>query len=212
MRVKVCGLRSSVDVSVAVQAGVDAVGFVFAPSPRRIEVAEARSLLAAVPAGVLRVGVLRGPDSGPLQQMLDELELDAIQIEVDDPDRIPALPDPVRPWWVLKDSDDLLERAAVLPDGATVLIDSAVGGGSGRRADPGRVARLAALRPVMLAGGLTPDNVAGAIEQVRPCGVDVSSGVESAPGIKSPELVGAFVRRAREAAHRLPEGALPRCP
>lgn len=210
MRVKICGMCSVQDVQIAVDAGADALGFVFAMSPRQVTLDQVRAMLAVVPAGVLRVGVLRGPDSGPLSAMF-ELGLDAIQIERDGR-AVPPFPAGIELWSVLKDSDDLAERAAALSSSATILIDSAVGGGSGQRADAGRVAALAQRRPVMLAGGLTPENVADAIVRIAPCGVDVSSGVESAPGVKDPERVRAFVRAAREAVRQLPEGVIPRCP
>lgn len=210
MRVKICGLRTALDVRAAIEAGADAVGFVFAKSVRRLDPESARSLIGLVPSGVLKVGVMRAVDSAPLEELLT-LGLDAIQIERDDrpvPDLIPG----TRLWSVLRDGEDLDLRAAAIPPASTLIIDSAVGGGSGRSAEFHRVAILAGKRPIILAGGLTPDTVASAIARVRPCGVDVSSGVESAPGIKSPGLIHAFVRAAREAAAALPQGAIPSCP
>ena len=210
MRVKICGLRTKDDVLVAIEAGADAVGFVFAASARQISPEVARSLIQLVPAGVLRVGVMRAVDSAPLDELF-ALGLDAIQIERDD-QPIPEFPAGTRLWSVLKDGEDLDARAIEIPATSTLVVDSALGGGSGEGADPGRVASLARERAIILAGGLTPDTVGNAITRVRPCGVDVSSGVESAPGIKSPELIHAFVRAAREAAASLPEGAIPSCP
>lgn len=208
MRVKICGMRSVADVEAAARAGADAVGFVFAASPRRLEPDEARPLIDAVPEGLIRVGVLRGLDSGPLDEILD-LGLDAIQFESGPvPREFPGL----QSWVVLRDSADLLERADRFGPNTLLLVDSAVGGGSGEAADHERVARLAARRRIMLAGGLDPANVAAAIRAVRPCGVDVSSGVESAPGQKSAALIAAFVHAAREAVAQLPEGAIPKCP
>ena len=210
MRVKICGLRTPADVLVAIEAGADAVGFVFAASARQISPEAARPLIELVPTGVLRVGVMRAVDSAPLDELF-ALGLDAIQIERDR-QSIPAFPTGTRLWSVLKDGEDLDVRATEIPAAATLIVDSALGGGSGQRAELDRVARLAGERAIMLAGGLTPDTVGEAIIGVRPCGVDVSSGVESAPGIKSPELIHAFVRAAREAAASLPEGAIPSCP
>ena len=198
MRVKICGLRTKDDVLVAIEAGADAVGFVFAASARQISPEVARSLIQLVPAGVLRVGVMRAVDSAPLDELF-ALGLDAIQIERDD-QPIPEFPVGTRLWSVLKDGEDLDTRAIEIPASSTLVVDSALGGGSGQRAEPGRVADLAGERAIILAGGLTPDTVGDAIITVRPCGVDVSSGVESAPGIKSPELIHAFVRAARGAA------------
>ena len=210
MWVKICGLRRPADVRAAVEAGADAVGFVFAKSVRRLDPESARTLIRLVPAGVLRVGVMRAVDSAPLDELF-ALGLDAIQIERDD-QVVPAFPSGLRLWSVLRDGEDLEARAARIPRASMLIIDSALGGGSGQGPDPGRVISLAARRPVVLAGGLTPVTVADAIGRVLPCGVDVSSGVESAPGVKSPELIHAFVRAAREAAAGLPEGAIPSCP
>ncbi len=210
MRVKICGLRTAADVHAAIEAGADAVGFVFAKSVRQIDPEAARPLIGLVPAGVLRVGVMRAVDSAPLEELL-ALGLDAIQIERDD-QAMPDFPPGTRLWSVLKDGEDLDTRAAAILPASTLIIDSALGGGSGQSAELGRVATLAGERPIILAGGLTPDTVADAIKLVHPCGVDVSSGVESAPGMKSPELIHAFVRAAREAAASLPEGAIPSCP
>jgi len=210
MRVKICGLRTSTDVRVAIEAGADAVGFVFATSARQLSPDVARSLIQLVPPGVLRVGVMRAVDSAPLDELF-VLGLDAIQIERDD-QSVPAFPSGTRLWSVLKDGVDLHERASAISAPSTLIIDSALGGGSGQSAELSRVATLASKRPIILAGGLTPDTVADAITRVCPCGVDVSSGVESAPGIKSPELIHAFVRAARAAAASLPEGAIPSCP
>lgn len=210
MRVKICGLRRIEDVDAAVAAGADAVGFVFAESIRRVTPDEARPLIERVPPGILKVGVLRGSESGPLQE-LAKLGLDAVQIE-HTPHENPSIPAGLAVWWVLTDSEALEERAALVPPDQTLLIDSARGGGSSESANLDRVARLSARRPLILAGGLDPDNVAGAIHKVRPCGVDVSSGVESSPGIKDPARIHAFVRAARAAAATLPQGAITPCP
>jgi phosphoribosylanthranilate isomerase len=210
VRVKICGLRTAIDVHAAIEAGADAVGFVFAKSVRQLDARGARSLIGLVPAGILRVGVVRTVDSAPLEELF-ALGLDAIQIERDD-QPVPGFPAGTRLWSVLRDGENLDARAAAIPPESTLIIDSALGGGSGRSADLRRVATLAGARPIILAGGLTPDTVADAINRVHPCGVDVSSGVESAPGIKSPELIHAFVKAARDAAAGLPEGAIPSCP
>jgi phosphoribosylanthranilate isomerase len=210
MRVKICGMCTPADIRVAIEAGADAVGFVFAKSTRQLSLEAARPLIRLVPAGVLRVGVMRSVDSAPLDELFS-LGLDAIQIERDE-QTVPTYPLAIRLWSVLKDSTALHARAAAIPVTSTLIVDSATGGGSGQSAELGRVAILARERAIILAGGLSPDTVGDAIARVCPCGVDVSSGVESAPGIKDPELIHAFVRAAREAAASLPEGAIPSCP
>ncbi|MFQ5529708.1 MAG: N-(5'-phosphoribosyl)anthranilate isomerase, partial [Gemmatimonadota bacterium] len=98
---------------------------------------------------------------------------------------------------VLHDGEDLEQALEKVPDGMPVLLEAAGRGGRGIRPDWERAFRLARLRPLVLAGGLSPDNVGGAIRTVRPWGVDVSSGVESSPGVKSAELIGEFVRAVR---------------
>ena len=202
VRVKICGLRRVLEVEAAVQAGADAIGFVFARSPRQVTPEEARPLVEAVPAGVDVVAVFREPAPELLADVL-ALGVNAVQA---DASWRGELPDGVYFLPALKDGPDLHERAAalpVLPTGSglrgSILIDGPLGGGRGVRADADRVAAVAGNRPVVLAGGLRPDNVHAAIARVRPFGVDVSSGVESAPGVKDPARIHAFFEAVRAA-------------
>lgn len=203
VRVKICGLADEAALEAACEAGVDAVGLVLAPSPRRVSLARARVLLARVPEGIERVLVFACATRAELGAAL-ELEADALQAEVDSdwpelPARMYALP-------VLRDGADLAARATevVAPRefpahglrGALVL-DGSAGGGRGLHADETRARRLAAQRPLVLAGGLAPENVAARIRAVRPFAVDTSSGVEGVRGIKDIERVRAFVRAVR---------------
>lgn len=207
MFVKICGLRRPVDLEAAVEAGADAIGLVFADSPRRVTAAEAADLMARVPPGIEVVAVFREPEPDRLRAALD---LGIGWIQADASWRAPA---GVRWLPAFADGADLAERAGHHPTGpgqglsAAILVDGPVGGGRGVPPDLDRVAALAATRPVILAGGLRPDTVAAAIARVRPFGVDVSSGVESEPGVKDPARVRAFVAAARAAvAGRKPAG------
>ena len=191
MWVKICGLTTVTAVEQAVDAGADAIGLVIARSPRQVSLEQAALLRSAIPAGVDAVAVFRTP--GPELEAVLGLKFDWIQT-----DATWEPTDLVGSRWLpaLKDGPDLAGRAAALPAGWR-LVDGPSGGGLGIRADVQRVAAAAAEHPVVLAGGLNPDNVSSAIARVRPVGVDVSSGVESAPGIKDPMRVRAFVAAAR---------------
>jgi phosphoribosylanthranilate isomerase len=200
MFVKVCGVRAEADVDVAVDAGADAVGVVFAAgSVRQVEPALARRLAMRVPPGVLAVGVFRGMPAAQAREIALETGVTAIQLH----GRYPAAA-----FAALADLPVTLVRATSLAADTDVragacgehllLLDSPVAG-SGTRWD---LSLLAGSRPAgrwLLAGGLTPANVGAAIAAARPWGVDVSSGVESAPGVKSHRLIREFVSAARRA-------------
>lgn len=197
MQVKVCGLSDPRHVEVAVRAGATAIGLVFAPgSPRRIDPGRAVELLAAA-AGVERVAVFRRPEA---LDALAGLPFDAVQAEAGWDGPVPA------GWYLLPAYRNA--PGVAYPDAwgparglrGAILLDGPVGGGAGVRGDVARAAALARRGPVVLAGGLTPDNVAGAIAEIAPWGVDVSSGVERAPGDKDPVRIEAFVAAAMEAA------------
>lgn len=206
MRVKICGLCDEAGLEAACAAGADAVGFVLAPSPRRVSLGEARALLRLVPPGIERVAVFARATRAELVAAL-ELDFDALQAELDS-DWPPlgerfALP-------VLRDGPDLLARALALElvqprpgslRGALVL-DGPTGGGQGVPVEAARARRLAVLRPLVLAGGLTPASVAARVHAVRPFAVDVSSGVERLRGQKDPARVLAFVRAVRTLAEQ----------
>lgn len=197
MWVKVCGLRTREAVDAAIEAGVDAIGFVLVPSIRQAAVQEARALAAHIAGRVSTVGVVRRLDPAALERCR-AAELDIAQgvpvgVAIHD-GVLPVLP-------VLQDDEDLVRAAAALP-APRLLVDGA-NPGSGVPADWSRVAELAKHRSIVLAGGLTARNVAAAIKTVRPAGVDVSSGIEQVPGRKEPEMIFAFTRAARRAAASL---------
>ncbi|MGI9037370.1 MAG: phosphoribosylanthranilate isomerase [Gemmatimonadota bacterium] len=204
MRIKICGVTSREAAEAAARSGVDSVGFVFAESPRRITPAEAFRIAADLPASVERVAVFRLPRPEEVARVLESFDADRVQCEAGTEILAASFAPRVLP--VLHDGDTLERDAAELPAGRLVLLEAAGRGGRGVRPDWARASRLASARPTILAGGLDPANVAEAIRTVRPWGVDVSSGVESAPGVKSPSLIAAFVDAVRSVA---PEATRP---
>ena len=192
--IKICGLTSAEAVAAALAAGVDALGFVFhAPSPRHLTPAAAALLARAVPEGVLRVAVTRGPSQADVDAILAGFAADALQADAADLERL-RLPAGLARLPVLRSGEAL---AAPLP--RRCLYESA-DSGRGMTADWGAARALAARTELVLAGGLTAANVAAAIAAVRPFGVDVSSGVESVPGRKDAARIHDFVAAARAAA------------
>lgn len=196
VRVKICGITNPDDAAAAVAAGADALGFVFAPSPRQIGGERAREIIAALPPLVATVGVFK---DAPLAEVLglrafcglDWVQLcgteDAAYVAACGPRVIKTVPVGEHPL----DSAQL-PRAQILLDAA-----SPQGGGSGRSFDWNLAAPLCAQRPVILAGGLSPANVGQAVKIARPFAVDVSSGVEAAPGRKDHDLVSRFIASAK---------------
>jgi phosphoribosylanthranilate isomerase len=205
-QVKICGLRDARGLDAAVAAGADAIGLVLERGSRRaVPRSEARQLLARVPPGVRRVAVFVRPSAEELRAAVD-LGFDAVQAAAPF-----APPSDFGLGFVpaVADGPDLLARAAearatARPPRCAILVDGPRGGGRGETADHDRVAALAWRVPLWLAGGLDPDRVAAAIHRVRPIGVDVSSGVESAPGIKDPARIAAFVAAVRSLEPRAP--------
>ncbi len=208
--VKICGLTTEEAVDAAVHSGADAVGFVLAPSPRRVDLARAAELAARVPAGVARVAVLADAAPGELLAVDAELRPDAIQADAGAlaavADRLRARPLPVvRDGTALDAALDALlggPLAGPLARRAYALLDGAASG-TGRAVDRARAAAAARRTPLVLAGGLAPATVEEAIRAVQPAGVDVSSGVESAPGVKDPARIAAFIEAARRAERAL---------
>ncbi|HVW04192.1 MAG TPA: phosphoribosylanthranilate isomerase [Vicinamibacterales bacterium] len=189
MRVKICGLTQAEDAALAVELGADAVGFIFWPkSPRVTTIANVRAIGRSLPGFVTRVGVFVNAPPDEVAATAAEAGLDAVQLHGDEDVAqyagisarlIKGLP---------LDDDAAVQRVIDLPAEVTPLVDAADRdrrGGTGRLADWSRAARVAAQRPIVLAGGLSADNVTDAIRQVRPWAIDVSSGVEDAPGVKN---------------------------
>lgn len=200
VRVKICGLTRSEDVAIAVAAGADALGFVFAPRSKRVLTSgRAAELVAEVPAFVSRVGLFMDQDDQAVTTVLEQVPLSLLQFHGSEEAAfcrqfgLPYIK------AVSMDSEDAVRLAvAEYSDAAGLLLDShPVGGtgGTGLIFDWSLVPECP--MPLVLAGGLTPGNVRQAIQQVRPWAVDVSSGVESAPGIKNEELIRKFMDEAK---------------
>jgi len=187
--VKICGINSEAAAAAALEAGADALGFVFAESPREITPERARELAARVPANVKRVAVLRHPPRALWRRVLDVFAPDWLQTDAEDLAEIELRGDCVA-LPVFRDG-----RAPQSPP-ARLLFEGARSG-SGRTADWEQARALASRTQLILAGGLDASNVADAIRRVRPWGVDVSSGVEKRRGEKDPHMIHEFVARVR---------------
>ena len=202
VRVKICGLTRPEDVASAVRHGADAVGFVFARSPRQLDADRAAGLTQGVVGGTLRVGLFMDQPAEFVQSVLDRVELDLLQFHGSESNAFcTAFELPFIKAIAMRGGDPQAQAMAV-PDASGLLLDSHApggAGGTGERFDWREVPEFGG-RPLWLAGGLEPDNVAEAVRHFRPWAVDVSSGVESAPGIKDDDKVRRFIRRAKQAA------------
>lgn len=202
VKVKICGLTRAVDAQAAVEAGADALGFVFYErSARYLSAAQAAAIIGELPPFVARVGVFVNALEPFLREVAAECGLDTLQLHGDES---PEFCRRLQPWKIIK-AFRMHNREALrrLPEyrGLAWLLDSYVPGqmgGSGARFDwdlAGEAAKLGG--KIILAGGLTPENVAEAVRRVRPYAVDVSSGVESAPGKKDPHKIRDFIQAAQ---------------
>lgn len=199
MFIKICGTTSAEDALLAASLGADAIGFVFAESKRQVDAATVASIVKVLPPDVLTVGVFRNALVDDIVSTLRSTGLRGVQLHGDEgPSVASALRDQalflVQAFTV---DDPRLERLAEYPIDA-VLLDSPTPG-SGQTFDWSQIADLPQRCRVILAGGLSPANVSEAIERVRPWGVDVVSGVETAPGRKDPDALAAFISSARDA-------------
>jgi len=202
MRIKICGITRVEDGLAAARAGADAIGLVFAPSPRRVERARALEIAAALPPFVGTVALFVNPTHNEVQTVIDELRPGLLQFHgEEEPAFCAAFGLPWLKAARVRPGVDLLQFAVRFAGANGLLLDAwspAAQGGTGERFDWGLIpAGLA--RPVILAGGLTPANVAAAVRAVRPWAVDVSSGVEATPGIKDAAKIVAFIKEARNA-------------
>lgn len=219
--IKICGITSVNDALTVAAAGADAVGLNFYPkSPRYVEFEVARRICEAVSWRVVKVGLFVNMPSHDVCRIFDQLRLDLIQLHGDEPPELVAQLGgrPVMRAFRLDERGlppvtqyiEKCRQLQCLP--AMSLIDSCQNGqygGTGKTADwsvAQEYLTAIASPPMVLAGGLTPDNVARAIQTVRPKAVDTASGVETVPGRKSDELVRQFVRTAKQAFRGLPAG------
>ena len=200
-RVKICGITRVEDGVAAAHAGADAIGLVFhAASPRNVAPAQAEAIRRALPPFVSVVGLFVNAATEIVREVLAKVRLDALQFHGDEPAAdcgrfgIPYIK-AIR----MRDDVNLHQAAATYDNAQALLLDTYEperAGGTGRRFDWTRVPHDLP-KPVILAGGLTPENLAHAIALVRPYAADVSGGVESAPGIKEAAKIAAFIKQAR---------------
>lgn len=203
MFVKICGVTTEEDALLAVAMDADAVGFVFAPSSRRVRPDDVRDIAKRLPHEVLTVGVFRNERPEQVVQTVNRAGLKAAQLHGGEPDaeidyvaqRVPVV------VQALPAGDERMRTAG--RSGAEIVLVDSEDPGSGTAFDWSLVEGVSARMKMLLAGGLTPDNVATAIERVRPWGVDVSTGVEEAPGKKDATRVRRFIEEARRAGEKL---------
>lgn len=189
--IKICGLTSREAIEAAIDAGADAIGFVFAPSKRQLTALRAAELIEAMTMPVPRVAVMQHPAQSLLDEVMRVFRPDVLQTDADDLHTLQVPPGlAVLPVY-------RAGRAPVSPP-QRLLFEGPVSG-AGLTADWNAAAALATKTQLVLAGGLNAANVAEAIHGVRPFGIDVSSGVESAPGVKDAKKIVEFVRAARAA-------------
>lgn len=210
-RIKVCGLTRSDDVRAAVDAGVDAVGLVFyPPSKRALDVQHARALREGVPAFVDVVTLFVNPTAADVQRVIDTVSPDLLQFHGEESPEFCASFGVryMKGFRVgapgLETAQELARHCAAYARASAWLFDSYSGGygGSGTSFDPALLAQVqdsAQARPLVLAGGLSAANVVGLLSTMQPYAVDVSSGVEDAPGLKNPDKIRAFVRAVVDA-------------
>jgi phosphoribosylanthranilate isomerase len=201
-RIKICGLTREQDVDAAVGEGVDAIGLVFYPaSPRAVSIARAQALCRRIPPFVTIVGLFVNPSPHEVEEALERLPIGLLQFHGDEDEALCARF--ARPYLRavrMKPGVDLLNYSASFPSAQALLVDAFVDGygGGGQTFDWSLIPPGLPV-PLILSGGLTPENVGDAIRQLRPWAVDVSSGVEAGKGIKDAERIARFIAGVRKA-------------
>lgn len=201
VRIKICGITRVEDALSAAEAGADAIGLVFYPkSPRAVSVQQARQILAALPPFVSSVGLFVNASRCELGEILDAVPLDMLQFHGDESAAdCSGYHKPYLKALRVKAGDDIAAKAAEYPAASGILLDTyveGVPGGTGAAFDWSLIPEQMP-RPLVLAGGLTAENVADAIRQVRPYAVDVSGGVEASKGIKDAAKIRVFIQQCR---------------
>ena len=202
VRVKICGITTVPDAHAAVRAGADALGFLLSASPRQVTPRHVRAIVGSLPPFVQAVGVFVDEPAEAVSEMARAAGVHCIQLQgAETPEYCAALPLPVIKTFRVRDSIDpvSVRRYPI----AAYLFDTAVpgmAGGTGESFDWEVLRAAAFTRPVILAGGLDPDNVSRAVATVAPYAVDVSSGVAAGPRRKDPEKIREFIARAKSTA------------
>jgi phosphoribosylanthranilate isomerase len=202
VKVKVCGITNPGDARVAADAGADAIGLVFAESPRRVGLEEAREISAALPEGILKVGVFVDAEPEEVLRIVREVGLDYAQLHGDEgPASVAEIRDGgVGVMKALRVRDAGVLTAVERYEADLFLLDAwsaKAQGGTGARFDWGLAKSLKGRDNIVVSGGLTPENVREAIEYFEPYGVDASSSLEERPGKKNCEQVRRFVGAAK---------------
>ncbi len=200
-RVKICGITRPEDGLAAARAGVDAIGLVFyPPSPRHVSIEQARAVLSALPPFVTSVGLFVNAEAAQVREVLDGVPLDLLQFHGDEPpEYCRGFGRPYMKALRMREGLDVNAEAARYHDAAALLLDAyhpGTPGGTGEAFDWERVPSDCPL-PIVLAGGLSPENVAQAVRATHPYAVDLSSGVEAAKGIKDPARIQALMAQLR---------------
>ncbi len=203
-KIKICGITNHEDAETAVHEGADALGFVlYSQSPRYVEPALAKRIIGKLPPFVLPVGVFVNQDLDTVRRLFDDCGLALAQLHGDEsPAFCESLHRPVLRAIRLRDRRSFLAlaefkgRTGVRGFVVDAFSETAYGG-TGHTTDWSLAGEVAKAVPMLLAGGLTPENVQEAIQQVQPYGVDVSSGVEQSPGRKDPAKIRAFIKSVR---------------
>ncbi|MCB2229513.1 phosphoribosylanthranilate isomerase [bacterium] len=191
-RVKICGITRLDDALVACEIGADMIGFILAQSPRRVSPKQVARIVSALPNTVRKIGVFVHHSALDASEIARDCGLDTIQLHGTPAiDAVDSSPEIIQAFAGATSADDIIASTAdfVLLDGCRAGLH----GGTGQRCDWSLAARIASQRDLILAGGLTPDNVAQALSHVRPYAVDVSSGVEFAPGHKDIQKTKRFI-------------------
>jgi phosphoribosylanthranilate isomerase len=201
--VKICGITNAGDARVAADAGADAVGLIFAESPRRVSIEEARRISTVLPENIIRVGVFVDEEPAEVLTISREVGLDLAQLHGDEtPEAVTAVREGgVKVMKALRVSDASSLQALDRYEADLILLDSyskKARGGTGERFDWGVANSLTGRDNIVVSGGLGPENVREAIEFFEPYGVDASSALEDEPGRKNGERVRRFVLAARD--------------
>lgn len=206
-RVKICGFTRAEDAVIAAGLGVDAIGLVFyEPSPRNLTIEQAVAITQKLPAFVSVVGLFVNAEPAFIKAVLQQVSLDCLQFHGDElPEACRLYGKPYLKAIRMKTDTHLAEWSRDYSDAAGLLLDAyhpGLQGGTGCGFDWDLIKNQGRL-PIILAGGLSPDNVALAVQQVRPYALDVSSGVESAKGIKDAQKMAEFIKKTNRATEQL---------
>lgn len=204
VNVKICGITNLTDARTAVRLGADALGFIFAPSPRRVALQTAREIICALPPFVKTVGVFVNEAPAAIRKVINDCGLDLVQLHGDES---PDLCDELMPYTIkalrIKDESSLQSGQAYHGKVRALLLDTyskEKAGGTGKTFDWELAIRIKKQgSPLILSGGLAPANIVAAIHTVRPHAVDVNSGVEERTGKKSPILIRNLIENVRRA-------------